>query len=69
MAGEEITVVQTCRKCHSETGTFTVKKENLMLASKELIWCRKCEAYTPEIRDVAGRRASIQKETETYPRD
>lgn len=69
MASEEVTIVQMCGECNSEIGTFTVKNENMMLLSKELIWCPKCEAYTSETRDIAGRRASIRKELDTYPRN
>ena len=68
MPGQEVTIVQMCGQCHSETGTFTVKKDNMMLSSKEQIWCSKCGAYTPEVRDIEGRQASIQREIESYPK-
>lgn len=67
MAGDEVTIVQMCGECKSEIGTFDVKRDNMMLTSKETIWCPKCEAYKPEVRDIAGRRAAIQREIESYP--
>ncbi len=68
MPGEEVTIVQMCGRCHDEIGTFTVKRDNMMLSSKEKIWCSKCGAYTSEVRDIAGRRASIKREIESYPK-
>jgi hypothetical protein len=66
MPNDELTIVQTCGACGSEVGTFTVKKDNMMLVSKESIWCPVCQADRPEVRDLAGRNASVQKEQETY---
>ena len=68
MPGDEVTVVQLCGKCGSETGTFAIKKDNLMLTSREQIWCPKCEEDTLEVRDIAGRAASIRAEVESYPK-
>ena len=68
MPGEEVTIVQMCGRCHGEIGTFTVKKDNMMLSSKEQIWCSKCGAYTREVRDIAGRLASIERDIESYPK-
>ena len=68
MPGEEVTIVQMCGLCHGEIGTFTVKRDNMMLSSKEQIWCSKCGAYTPEVRDIAGRLASIKREIDSYPK-
>ena len=67
MAGEEVTIIQRCGECGSEKGTYTVKKENMMIICKELTWCPNCKAYTPEVREIAGRSASIQKELKSYP--
>ena len=67
MPGEQVTVIQMCGVCRSELGSFTVKKENLMLSSADRIWCPQCEASTPEVRDIAGRLASIQKEVDSLP--
>ena len=66
MPENEFTIVQTCGVCGSELGDFTVKKDNMMLMSKDLIWCPHCQADRPEIRDVAGRRSAIQAEQQTY---
>ena len=68
MPSEEVTIVQMCGRCHDELGTFTVKRDNMMLSSKEQIWCSKCGAYTSEVRDIAGRRASIIRDIESYPK-
>ena len=68
MAGETITVIQLCGVCHSQVGTFEVKQENLMLTSKELVWCPSCENHTPEVRDLAGRLESIKKEVDKLPK-
>jgi hypothetical protein len=67
MAEPEVTVVQLCGECMTEIGTYDVKKENMILRSRELVWCAKCEAYRPEIREVAGRSSSIRQEQESYP--
>ena len=67
MAGEDITVIQTCGVCRAETGSFSVKKENLMLSSRARIWCDKCQTATPERRDIAGRLDSIRKEVDSLP--
>ena len=68
MPAGEVTVVQLCGRCKFEVGTFTVKQDNLMLTSKEEVWCPQCQANTPELRDVAGRRAAIQREIDSYPK-
>ena len=68
MPGDEVIVVQLCGKCDCEIDTFTVKKDNLMLTSNKEIWCPKCEENTPEVRDIAGRVASIRNEVESYPK-
>ncbi|MBI2936418.1 MAG: hypothetical protein HYY31_06420 [Chloroflexi bacterium] len=69
MAGEEVTILRLCGKCNAELGTFLAKKENMMLVSKELVWCPRCQDKTPEVRDIAGRRAAIEQEAKTYPRN
>ena len=68
MPSDEVTIVQMCGLCQCEIGTFTVKKDNMMLSSDEQIWCSKCGAYGPEVRDIAGRQASIKREIESYPK-
>ena len=68
MPGEEITVAQLCGKCNAQLSTFSVKKDNLMLTSKESIWCPHCGQETPEVRDIAGRLEAIRKEVAGYPK-
>jgi len=67
MPGDMITVVQLCGVCNSEVGTFSEKKENLMLSTVDYIWCEKCQATMSAIRDVEGREAFAVKEVESYP--
>ena len=67
MAGETVTVVQLCGVCRAQVGTFTVKKDNLMLTSRERIWCPTCQASTREVRDISGRLESIRREVESLP--
>ncbi|PKB83135.1 MAG: hypothetical protein BZY88_02825 [SAR202 cluster bacterium Io17-Chloro-G9] len=64
----DITVVQTCGVCNFEIDSYTVKLDNLMLVSKEQIWCPKCQASRPEVRVVAGRRDAVTKEQASYPK-
>ncbi len=61
-----MTIVQKCGVCASELGTFTVKKDNMMLMSKETIWCPACDADQPEVRDLVGRSSAIQDEQGSY---
>ena len=68
MAEDLITVVQLCGVCNSELGTFSAKKENLMLSVEDNIWCATCQATLPAVRDIAGRETSIEKEVVSYPR-
>ena len=68
MPGDEVTVVQLCGKCDAELGTFSVKKDNLFLTTKEHIWCHVCKEDTPEVRDLAGRAEAIKKEVAGYPK-
>ena len=67
MPGDTVTIVQMCGVCKTEVGTFEVKKENMMLSSKSEIWCPQCQATAPEIRDVAGRYAAIQRDVDSLP--
>ena len=68
MPGDEVTVAQLCGKCGSQVSTFTIKKDNLMLTSREQIWCPHCEENTPEVRDISGRLESIEREQRSYPK-
>jgi hypothetical protein len=68
MPGNEVTVAQLCGKCNRQIGSFTVKKDNLMLTSREQIWCDHCGENTREIRDITGRLESIKREQASYPK-
>ena len=68
MPGDEVTVAQLCGKCKAPIKTFDVKKDNMMLTTKDTIWCPHCGEETPEIRDVAGREEAIQCEIASYPK-
>lgn len=68
MPGDMIEVIQLCSVCRSNLGTFSEKKENLMLSAVDYIWCENCQATIPVVRDIAGREASVAKEVESYPR-
>ncbi len=68
MPGDEVTVAQLCGKCRAQLSTFDVKKDNMMLTTKDEIWCPHCNEYTPEVRDVAGRLEAIRGETASYPK-
>ena len=68
MPGDMINMVQLCKECGSEVGSISEKKENMMLATIDQVWCEQCQAVMPASRDVAGRLSSIARETETYPR-
>ena len=67
--GDEVTLLRLCGRCGSDLETFSVRKENMMLCSQELVWCPHCNANTPELRDIAGRRESIQQEVTSYPKN
>ena len=67
MPGEEVTVAQLCGKCNAQISTFTVKKDNLFLTTKDQIFCPHCGENTPEVRDIAGRLESIRREVESHP--
>lgn len=66
MAGE-INVVQKCGVCNEEVGAFSIKQENMMLSSRDRIWCPRCQDKTPERRELAGRLESIKNEVESLP--
>lgn len=68
MPRELIDIVQLCKECGVEVGTISEKKENMMLATIDHVWCEPCQAVMPASRDVAGRLTAIERETETYPR-
>ncbi len=68
MPTNEVNIVRSCGVCGTEIETLTVKKDNMMLSTKEKVWCPKCQADRPEVRDVAGRLDSIKKEQQSYPK-
>ena len=65
---ETVTVTKICPDCDEEVGTFSEKKENLMLSLRDETWCEICKETVPAVRDISGRQASIEKEIESYPR-
>ncbi len=68
MPNDEVTLVKICGKCQFRIETFTVKKDNMMMFSKEKVWCPQCQSDQPEVRDVAGRQESIGQEVNSYPK-
>ncbi len=64
----EVNIVSSCGECGTEIETVTVKKDNMMLFTKEQAWCPKCQADRPQVRDVAGRLESIEQEQQSYPK-
>ena len=65
---DEVEITQSCGVCHAELGSLSVKKENMMLTTSDRIWCSRCQAEQPEIREVAGRHAAMVAEETTLPR-
>ena len=65
---ELIKVLQMCGDCGSTVGTFEVKKENLMLSTRNTVWCPKCNDNKPEVRDLEGRLESIKREVDSLPK-
>lgn len=68
MPSNEVTVAQLCGKCHAQLSTFEVKQDNMMLATKDEIWCPHCNEHTPEVRDLPKRLETIRRETDSYPK-
>ena len=64
---DQVSIVRKCSVCGTEIETVQVKKDNMMLSSRELIWCPGCEAEHPEARDIAERLETIRKEQDSYP--
>lgn len=67
MAEDGVLINQLCGECGNQTGSFSVKKENMMLSSIQLLWCPDCKQETPEIRETAGRKESVDEEQKSYP--
>jgi len=68
MPKNEVNIVSSCGECGTEIETVSIKKDNMMLFTKETAWCPKCEADRPQVRDVAGRLDSIEEERKSYPK-
>ena len=68
MAGEMATVLRLCKICRTELGRLEVKQENMMLHAEDSVWCPRCKAFRPEVREVEGRPTAIEAERRTYPR-
>ena len=68
MPGDEVEVSQLCGKCNRQLSTFSIKKDNLMLTSREQIWCPHCGENTREVRDISGRLEKIKREQASYPK-
>ena len=64
---DQVTVIRRCGVSANEIETMTVKKDNMMLSSRALVWCPSCEDDRPERRDIADRLDTIQREQSSYP--
>ena len=64
---DQVTIVRKCSVCSTEIETMTVKKDNMMLSSRQLVWCPSCDTERPERRDIAGRLETIEQEQASYP--
>ena len=64
----DVDIVSSCAECGTEIERVSVKKDNMMLFTKELARCPSCDADRPQVRDVAGRLDSIEKEQLSYPK-
>lgn len=64
---DQVTILRSCSVCGAEIETMTVKKDNMMLSSKALVWCAGCGAERPERRDIVDRLETIAQEQASYP--
>lgn len=64
---DQVTIIRRCSACTNEIETMTVKKDNMMLSSRALIWCPICEEDRPERRDIVDREETVQREQASYP--
>ncbi len=64
---DEVSLVRMCGACRSEIETITVKKDHMRLFTDDVVWCEGCQSNQPEVRDIAGRHASIRAEQQNYP--
>ena len=44
MPNDEVTLVRICGKCQFRIETFSIKKDNMMMFSKETVWCPRCQS-------------------------
>ena len=64
---DQVLIIRRCSVCATEIETIQVKKDNMMLSSKELIMCLVCGQERPEMRDIADRLDTIEQEQASYP--
>ena len=64
----DVEVVSSCAECGAEIERVSVKKANMMLFTNDLVHCPSCNADRSQVRDVAGRLESIEKEQLSYPK-
>jgi hypothetical protein len=63
----EVTIVSRCARCSYVLATTTVKKDNMRLMSSDLVWCEKCQADCPQVRDILDRESTVSGEQSSYP--
>ena len=64
----DVEIVSSCAECGTEIENMAVKKDTMMLFTKDLVHCPRCNAERSQVRDVAGRLESIEKEQLSYPK-
>ncbi len=64
---DQVSIIRRCSVCANEIETVTVKKDNMMLSSRALVWCASCDQERPERRDIADRLDTIREEQGSYP--
>ena len=64
----DVEIVSSCAECGTEIERGSVKKDNMMLFTKDLVQCPSCNADRSQVRDVAGLFESIEKEQLSYPK-
>ena len=63
----EVTIVRRCAHCRYQVGVITVKKDNMRLMVADPLWCDRCGAHAPELREIAGRDDAVAAEQAAYP--
>ena len=63
----EVTIVRRCAHCRYQVGVITVKKDNMRLMVADPVWCDRCGAHAPELREIAGRDDAVAAEQAAYP--